>query len=145
MEPNNKNISEIYKELKENLPQLKEEAIEGNIDPLELHCYLKSLHKEVDKFKKDEDIENLAIDEADKFPENSFDHKGFKVQLSNTGDSLKFEEDPVYAELKKKLKDRENLLKTRSKSDEEVHDSEGMEIPKVSVKNPSKRTLRIKS
>ena len=54
-----------------------------------------------------------------------------------------FKEDEVWLYLNNKLKQREELLKTALKSDEIIFDSEGCEVPKVSV-NYSKSSLTIK-
>jgi hypothetical protein len=40
----------------------------------------------------------------------------------------------VYAELKRKLKDREELLKAALNSRSEIYDEEGVQVPKVPVK-----------
>jgi hypothetical protein len=50
---------------------------------------------------------------------------------------IQFSEDEVYASLQKQLKDREELLKVALKCDDIIYDSEGWEVPKVSVKYAS--------
>lgn len=47
---------------------------------------------------------------------------------------LQYEEDPYYLELKEQLKKREELLKTATNSNNVIFDSNGVEVPKVSVK-----------
>ncbi len=47
---------------------------------------------------------------------------------------INFQEDEVWSELKEKMKQREELLKVALKSNESIYDSEGCEVPKVSVK-----------
>lgn len=49
---------------------------------------------------------------------------------------IQFEEDPIYSDLKKQLKDREEILKLALKSDEPIFTEYG-EVPKVSVKYAS--------
>lgn len=44
-----------------------------------------------------------------------------------------YDEDPIYNELVKKVKDREDLLKTAKGATETIFDSEGIEVPKVSI------------
>lgn len=68
---------------------------------------------------------------------------GVKFQLRNTGDRLDYENDEVYKELKDKLKDREELLKTAWKSKDEIYDSEGVQVPKVGIKTAGKQTMVI--
>jgi hypothetical protein len=43
----------------------------------------------------------------------------------------------MWSQLKHKLQQREELLKLALKSDETIYDSEGVEVPKVSVKYAS--------
>ena len=62
----------------------------------------------------------------------------------NTGDRLDYANDEVYSNLQKKLKQREELLKTAYKSDEAIYDSEGVEVPKVGIKTHGKITLNVK-
>lgn len=69
---------------------------------------------------------------------------GVEFSLRNTGDRLDYEKDEVYAELKEKLKDRENLLKTAYKSKDTIYDGEGVEICKVPVKTVGKQVLSLK-
>lgn len=47
---------------------------------------------------------------------------------------LQYEDDPDYLELKQKLKEREQLIKTATNSKDVIFDSNGVEVPKVSVK-----------
>ena len=62
----------------------------------------------------------------------------------NTGDRLEYANDEVYSNLQKKLKQREDILKTAYKSDEAIYDSEGVEVPKVGIKTHGKITLNVK-
>jgi len=47
---------------------------------------------------------------------------------------IQFQDDEMWQQLKHKLSQREELLKIALKSDEPIYDSEGVEVPKVSVK-----------
>jgi hypothetical protein len=47
---------------------------------------------------------------------------------------IQFQDDEMWSQLKHKLSQREELLKIALKSDEPIYDSEGVEVPKVSVK-----------
>ena len=47
---------------------------------------------------------------------------------------IQYNEDLVWSELKEKLSQREELLKVALKTNEPFYDSEGCEVPKVSVK-----------
>ena len=50
---------------------------------------------------------------------------------------IQFQDDEMWQQLKHKLSQREELLKIALKSDEPIYDSEGVEVPKVSVKYAS--------
>jgi len=71
-----------------------------------------------------------------------FEAFGIKGQYRNGGETLNYSDDPIYSELQAKLKDRETLLKAAYKSREEMYDSEGIEVPKVSA-NQRKSSLTI--
>lgn len=47
---------------------------------------------------------------------------------------IQYNEDLVWSELKEKIQQREELLKVALKTNEPFYDSEGCEVPKVSVK-----------
>lgn len=74
----------------------------------------------------------------------NYEVKGASISFRNTGDRLDYDADPVYAELKAKLKDRQALLKTAYKSKEMIFDSEGVEVPKVGIKTVGMQTVVIK-
>lgn len=62
---------------------------------------------------------------------------GIEVNAVNGRQMIQFADDPIYAELQKQLKDREELLKVALKTDTAFYDSEGIEVSKVSVKYAS--------
>lgn len=76
-------------------------------------------------------------------PDESFESFGIKATYRSGGDSINYEDDPVYSDLKQKIKDRELLLKTALKSKETIYDSEGVEVPKVST-TPRKSSISVK-
>ena len=63
-----------------------------------------------------------------------YEVKGAKISFRNSGDRLDYNEDEVYKSLGEKLKERELILKTASKSKDMIFDSEGVEVPKVGIK-----------
>ena len=69
--------------------------------------------------------------------------KSAKITFRGTGDRLDYEQDEVYKTLKELLKEREDLLKLAYKSKDMLFDSEGVEVPKVGIKTPSKETVVI--
>lgn len=59
---------------------------------------------------------------------------GISFTLQSGRKMAQWADDPVYAEMQKKLKERESLLKAALNSSESIYDSEGIEVPKVSLK-----------
>jgi hypothetical protein len=66
-------------------------------------------------------------------------HVAFGVEISPISGRtmIQFQDDEMWQQLKHKLQQREELLKLALKSDENIYDSEGVEVPKVSVKYAS--------
>ncbi|MGL4338311.1 MAG: hypothetical protein ACRCST_15615, partial [Turicibacter sp.] len=58
---------------------------------------------------------------------------GVKFTPKNGSKKLNYAEDQVYAQIQKKLKDREDLLKTAHNSSDIIFDSDGCEVPKVTA------------
>jgi hypothetical protein len=59
---------------------------------------------------------------------------GVQFAMVNGRRMPQFEEDDTYRELKEKLKSREELLKAAINAKEEIYDSEGVQVPRVSMK-----------
>ena len=59
---------------------------------------------------------------------------GIEINPTNGRQMIQYNEDLVWSELKEKLQQREELLKVALKTNEPFYDSEGCEVPKVSVK-----------
>lgn len=68
---------------------------------------------------------------------------GIEINPVNGRQMIQYNEDLVWSELKEKLQQREELLKVALKTNETFYDSEGVEVPKVSVKYASD-SLQIK-
>lgn len=66
-------------------------------------------------------------------------HQCFGIEINpvNGRQMIQYNEDLVWSELKEKLQQREELLKVALKTNEPFYDSEGCEVPKVSVKYAS--------
>lgn len=99
---------------------------------------------ELDKHEAFAQAERLALATAsvrDEFkaslPREKYVGFGIEINPVNGRAMIQFAEDPIYAELQKQLKDREELLKVALKTDAPFYDSEGIEVPKVSVKYAS--------
>lgn len=59
------------------------------------------------------------------------------------GNTYNFKEDPIWCDIQKELKDREELIKVAVKSQKEVYDEAGIEVTKVSL-TPRKSSITIK-
>ena len=59
---------------------------------------------------------------------------GIEINPVNGRQMIQFSEDELWADLNRKLKEREEVLKISLKQTEPLYDSQGCEIPKVSVK-----------
>ena len=68
---------------------------------------------------------------------------GVEFTPTNGRSMPQFSDDQTWCEINEKLKQREELLKVAMKSKDEIYDSEGILVPKISVKY-SKDSLVIK-
>jgi len=96
---------------------------------------------EIDKFEAFAQAERLALatanvrDEIKKhLPREKHSFFGIEITPVTGRTMIQFQDDLVWAELKEKLSQREELLKVALKIEEPFYDSEGCEVPKVSVK-----------
>lgn len=104
----------------------------GLINPLDVFASFDKMAKILTEGKKKVDIS--ALEEAQKYGDKSFDYRGVKFTLRNGSKLLQYEEDEVVKELEGKLKERKDLVKLATNSKDMIFDSEGVEVPKVSVK-----------
>lgn len=58
---------------------------------------------------------------------------GVTMAFSEGSQRMNYKDDPIYAEMQEALKQREELLKVANKSKTPIYDSEGIEIPKITV------------
>lgn len=96
---------------------------------------------ELDKHEAFAQAERLALATAsvrDEFkaslPREKYIGFGIEINPVNGRQMIQYSEDLVWSELKEKLQQREELLKVALKTTETFYDSEGCEVPKVSVK-----------
>ena len=121
-------VSDLELKLKE----VQSAIVNGELDALEIYSVTSVMEKQIKAFNAI--AKGYAKDEADKYSGKSFEAFGKTFEIRNGGTLLQYEDDPIYAEMKAKLKEREELLKTALKSSDTIYDSEGLEVPKVSVK-----------
>jgi len=99
---------------------------EGNQTPVQFYSNIARLKAVIDSADRAfRDRLNLTQPES---------YNGVLFTPKNGAESLNYDEDDIYVLLENKLKQRQELLKTASKSDEIIFDSEGCEVPKVSKK-----------
>lgn len=75
-------------------------------------------------------------------PKEKFEAFGLKGVYAEGVDILNLTDDQIYSNLSEQLKERGELLKLAYKSKNEIYDSEGVEVPKVSS-YPRKGSLRV--
>lgn len=103
---------------------------DGMVNPLDLQIKLKVINEITEMINKS--CKGLALDEAYK-SKSQGEYLGHKIEIRNSGDRLCYEDDPIYTDLKNKLKARENLLKTAYKNTGTIiFDEDGIEVPIVS-------------
>ena len=101
-------------------------------------------HGEIDKYELFSQAERLATVTANirdeiksHLPKEKHVAFGIEVNPVSGRTMIQFQDDLVWSELKEKMQQREELLKVALKSNESIYDSEGCEVPKVSVKYAS--------
>lgn len=108
---------------------------EGFINPLEAHIKLKAIGKAIDAVLKQ--TEETVSEEASRHPGKNFNAYGANVQIREGSVGPNCDQDPVYAQIKAQLKDREELLKLAFKQAGKsiiVDPSTGEEIPVCEAK-----------
>lgn len=74
--------------------------------------------------------------------EENFEAFGLKGTFRSGGDTKNYAEDDKYSDLQKQIKHRKELLDLALKSDIDIYDEDGVEVPKVST-TPRKSSLAI--
>ena len=93
-----------------------------------------NIHELLSQSKRaSESLEVINSEILKRLPQENFEAFGLKGAFRQGGEKLNFSEDEVVAELEKKLAQRKELVKTATKSDEPIYDSDGVEVTKVSI------------
>jgi len=74
--------------------------------------------------------------------EEDFEEFGLVGTFRNGGNTTNYKDDEKYLEIEQQLKHRKGLLDMALKSDIEIYDEEGVQVPKVST-TPRKSSLAI--
>lgn len=99
--------------------QLIEDVQRGDLDPLKLRVWIKTIETIIDRVNKETLINQMTA--AEKYPENSFEFSGATIQKAELGTTYDFGicNDPVHKSLteiskhaSKQLKEREEFLKS---------------------------------
>lgn len=79
-------------------------------------------------------ITNVRDELKKSLPREKQTFYGIEITPVSGRQMIQYNEDLVWSELKEKLQQREELLKVALKTNEPFYDSDGCEVPKVSVK-----------
>ena len=92
-----------------------------------------NIHELLSQSKRaSESLDVINSEILKRLPQENFEAFGLKGTFRQGGEKLNFSEDEVVAELEKKLAQRKELVKTATKSDDLIYDSDGVEVTKVS-------------
>jgi len=134
--PSNKTELDNYVNL------VKQQILSGSENPLKIAIQLKAMGEIISSLTKDADIKSLILDEAEKYPEKSFDDYGARFEKKEVGVKYDYSNDGKWVKINNEIKvlsilrkDREDLLKTIKS--ENVADSESGEILNPPIKKSS--------
>lgn len=95
---------------KSQISELVQNVIDGLQDPLEAYALIKDLSAHLDKAKSE--IESAAFEEAAKWTEKTFKHKGFQFTKTEGRATYNFKNVGKWVHYQKALKEIEELSKT---------------------------------
>ncbi len=75
-------------------------------------------------------------------PQENFEAFGMKGTFRSGGETINYKDCEVWNDINRELKEREELLKLALKSQNEIYDAAGVQVPKVST-TPRKSSLAI--
>lgn len=96
----------------------------GEVDPLKVFSNIVRLKQVIDTAEK-AFRERINLNTADTW-------NGVTFTPKNGSEKLNLSEDPIYADLESKLKERGELVKLATKSKDQIFDAQGCEVSKVS-------------
>jgi len=123
------------KEIELNAIQAAEFLINDGGNTLE--AFIQSKRKVIFETAYQKALSEYAFDERALYGSDLLEMYGAKISISNSGDRLQYDQDPIIAELKQAIKEREKDVKIATKSKGVYFDSEGVEVEKVPVKHGS--------
>jgi hypothetical protein len=112
---------------------IKEVLDAGEIDKIELLAQAKRMGEALDVIN----AELLKV-----LPQENFEAFGLKGTFRSGGETINYKDCEVWNDINRELKEREELLKLALKSQNEIYDSAGVQVPKVST-TPRKSSMAI--
>jgi adenylosuccinate synthase len=112
---------------------IKEVLDAGEIDKIELLAQAKRMGEALDVIN----AELLKV-----LPQENFEGYGLKGTFRSGGETINYKDCEVWSDINRELKEREELLKLALKSQNEIYDSAGVQVPKVST-TPRKSSMAI--
>lgn len=107
---------------------------QGEVDVVKIAAYLARIN---------EIVSSAYAEIKEHLPSEKISINGVEFTPNEGRKMPEYETDLIYAELKEKLKEREELLKTALKTKEMFFDNQGIEVPKVPIKY-SKSSITVK-
>lgn len=114
---------------------------EGDVDALKAYASFKGIANTLKDATPE--LEKEAMAEASKYAGRTFSANGVEFSFRNGSQTLDYGKDPVWLDLKEKMDERQELLKTAFKQKGAFYDEEGIEIPRVPVKSYTKDSLSV--
>lgn len=111
--------------------------INENENTIDFHIMLKKVKLYLDTLIKENEKNALLIWDQQK---SDFDN----ITYNQGGKILDYSEDPIYHSIKLMLDDRKALLDLAFKSQNNIFDSEGVQVPKVPIKSYRKESLNVR-
>ena len=143
---------ENKKQLAEFNRQLKNELINGLINPLEFLARMKVIEKVVEYALKDAEIDELIIDEASKYHKQELsDFMGFKMEIRETGTRYDYStcNDTILDDLERKKKLLDEQIKNRQKMLQslsgEIYNEDGVMLQKPVKSSKTKVVATLKA
>jgi adenylosuccinate synthase len=112
---------------------IKEVLDAGEIDKIELLAQAKRMGEALD-------VINAELIKV--LPQENFEAFGLKGTFRSGGETINYKDCEVWSDINRELKEREDLLKLALKSQNEIYDAAGVQVPKVST-TPRKSSLAI--
>jgi hypothetical protein len=112
---------------------IKEVLDAGETDKFELLAQAKRMGEALD-------VINAELIKV--IPQENFEGYGLKGTFRSGGETINFKDCEVWSDINRELKEREDLLKLALKSQNEIYDEAGVQVPKVST-TPRKSSMAI--